>query len=667
MPPYRRRYRYNFYRKRRRPWLYRRRTRKTFRRKWRRPIYRRRYKVKRRRFYRKKKKIVLSQFQPTTINKCKIIGYKCLLQGSPLNSSKNYIQYVYSMVPPHWPGGGGWSLIIFSLASLYEDYLHLQNIWTRSNAALPLVRYRGCRIKFFQSEDTDYIVTYDRCWPMVDTMFTHADAAPSRMLQKKHKITVPSRRTSQRKKPYKAVFIKPPAQMTNEWYFQRDLCKIPLLMITTTAIDLTHPFCSPKAKSNNITIRCLSPLIFQNIDFANYPKISGYWPKKDHEGNKLYLYASHQHFTTLNQQNAKNLIPLLNTKDYQPGSTYGSSGFEDNEKYWGNPFYYAYITDTTSEDTYYIYISKTNSATMKEYISNSTTTPTITLVSGPFIYECRYNPERDTGAKNKCYLVSTSSQDGLVPPQNTNFIFDGFPLYILLWSWTDWIKKLKQTPDIDKYQLLVIETDQFDVTLPQYIPIDIDFTSGFDPYTPDHTDTQVPHRPNIYNSKNWHPKLMFQQQMIEKICQSGPGCCRSTNYFQAHCKYKFFFNWGGCPKQLQKAYDPCLQSKYTTANNIGTRLEITNPNRPPQSELYYWDWEKDYVKEQAIQRIGYYTETDVQNISVSGNANNPPPLKKVQEKEDTAEKEEKELFLQLQQLRHRRLLLELHCKQLLAQ
>lgn len=86
--------------------------------------------------------------------------------------------------------------MVFSLGSLYEDYDHLQNIWTSSNAALPLVRYTGCTIKLFQSEETDYAFIYDRCWPMVDTPDTHADSSPSRMTQRYHKILVPSKKQS---------------------------------------------------------------------------------------------------------------------------------------------------------------------------------------------------------------------------------------------------------------------------------------------------------------------------------------------------------------------------------------------------------------------------------------------------------------------------------------
>ena len=224
MPPYwnsRTRYRRRYYRRNR--WPKRRRPRKAFRRRWyiRRRAFKPKYKVKRFKIHKKKTKLTVKQFQPKAIRKCKIVGYKCLFQGGIDRANNNFIQWVYSYINEDEPGGGGWSLLVFSLDSLFEDYNHLENIWTSSNAGLPLVRYLGCSFTLYQSEETDYIFMYDNCWPMTDTIYKHADSAPFRMLQHKNKIVVPSTRNKRKRRPYKKVFIKPPAQMTNKWYFQK--------------------------------------------------------------------------------------------------------------------------------------------------------------------------------------------------------------------------------------------------------------------------------------------------------------------------------------------------------------------------------------------------------------------------------------------------------------
>lgn len=660
MPAYWRANRYRKYnqRRRRRPyWISRRRTRRFIQRRYRKRRYTYR-KVKRRFRSKKAKKITVRQFQPYTIQKCKIIGYKCLFQGSTKNLPVNYIQYIYSTVPPYWPGGGGWSIMIFTLTSLFEDWEHLENIWTKTNLGLPLVKYRGCILKLYQSYDTDYIAVYDRCWPMVDTELTHPNAAPSRMLQNKHKIVVPSRKTNPRKKPYKKVFIKPPAQMMTQWYFQKDICKLPLFMLTTTAVDLLYPFCNPHAESNNITVYSLNPYTFQNLNFVDYGT-TGY-SCKTIDNKSYYLYASTlPNKTTLTKEDILTFIPLINTKDYQPGKNYYNN-YNDSPESWGNPFHHDYLSDSNTDSNYHIYISESTSATFKTALSLSSNTIRVTEVTGPMLYALRYNPAKDKGDTNKIYLVSTSTTDKTItPPPNENLVIEGLPLFILLWSWTDWVIKAKITTDINKYRTLVIDTKMFDTQLPHYILIDEDFIMGRDPYTPEHTDGTIV-RPDYYNSKNWHPKLLFQQQTLKQIAMSGPGVHRKTNhsYIQAYCKYKFLFTWGGCPKQLPKPFEPCLQPKWTTANNIPGRLEITNPQHDPKTELYDWDWEEDYVTNQAIERVKCYTTTDPKTLSTASR-NLPKSITKTSKEEKTPEKEEQKILQQLLQLRQQRQLLEL--------
>nr|UGV39290.1 MAG: ORF1 [TTV-like mini virus] len=667
MPPYRRYYWRNYQTRRRRRRLYRRRFRKTFPRRWRRRRYRKQYKVKRRFRLKKKTKITVKQFQPSSINKCKVIGYKCLFQGSTKVLSTNYIQYIYATIPPFWPGGGGWSVMVFSLTSLFEDWEHLENIWTKSNLGLPLVKYKGCQLKFYQSYDTDYIAVYDRCWPMVDTNLTHLDSAPSRIIQKKHKIVMPSRKTQPRKKPYKKVFIKPPAQMQTQWYFQKDICKLPLFMLTTTSVDLLYPFCSPQCSSNNITIPCLSSHIFKNLNFTEWGT-TGYYPKTTDSGQPLFLYATTRNNipNQIDSTFLTTLTPLKNTRDYTPGKRLYKT-IEDKRENWGNPFYHSYITGLPGEDNFLILLSTASVSTIKTNWDSPNGKISFTALTGPMVYLCRYNPAKDKGDTNQMFLVSTNTtKTNISPPEDENLIIDGFPLFILTWSWTDWVKKAKITPDIDKYRTLVFKSKMLDPDLPWYIPIDYDFLEGYDPYYPHkHEENAIPHEPSLHNKSNWHPKLLFQKQTLEKIAQSGPLVHREANhkYIQAFCKYKFFFEWGGCPKQLPKPYEPCLQPKWTTANNIGTRLEITNPNTQPQTELYSWDWDEDFIKKTAIERVQYYTEFDKPTFSSTGNKNNPQVLKKVQEKDQTPQEEEKTLFHKLMQLRHQRVLLELQLQQ----
>lgn len=608
-------------------------------------------------------------FQPKNIVKCKITGYKCLFQGSPNRKQHNWIQYIYSYSKPETMSGGGWSLLVFSLDSMFEDYNHLQCIWTKGNAGLPLVRYTGCKLKFYQSKFDDYITVYDNCWPMVDTPHTHADSSPSRMLQKIHKIVVPSRQTKQRRKPFKTVKIKPPPQMTNKWYFQRDICKIPLLMLTTTTVDLQQPFAYSNQNNNNILIKYLNPNIFKNNNFQNYPLTEGYSPKSlinqdNQQPEKYYMYSDHSNTPPeKNKTWLGQLVPLTNTRHYKAGSTlsYVVDGTNDKPENWGNPFYYEHLDPDTSE-TYFCNWNTTTFKTNWESlpITGNTTNETtkklkIFKATERLIYETVYNPENDTGETNLIYLINNSQETHFQPLQNQDLKFEGFPLYNLFWGWTDFIKKLETTTNLDNNYTVVIKTKTFHEKDELFVIVDPSFVLGYDPFIPHTTDS---HTPSYYNQQNWFPKLAFQEETIESICETGPGVSKSKNYLQGICKYTFYFKWGGCPKTLQKAYNPCLQPKWTTPNTIDARLEIQDPNQPPETNLFYWDWQKEYVTNEAIERIKRYTFTDEQIFPITGSKSSAQATS-TQKKTTQEEKEEEKLLLQLNRLRKQRVQLEL--------
>lgn len=573
---------------------------------------------------------------------------------------------MYSNVPINQPGGGGWGLLVFSLGSLYEDYDHLHNIWTKSNAGLPLVRYTGSTFYFYQTYDTDYIVTYDTCWPMVDTPHTHADSSPYRMIQKRNKIVIPSKLTKNRRRPYKRVKIKPPTQMTNRWYFQKDICDTPLVMITATAVNLTTPFANSNSLSNSIVFYSLNTFIFQNPNFEHPPETTGY-SHKILNGYSMYLYATTQTKPNDADKNEESFINWLKTLIFlgNPRKNYQGQPFGDTPTYtkeqWGNPFYHRYLEIGDEDDvSYLIYTSSVTHINIKQKIATKTTDIKATqfqTITGPIIYKLTYNPDKDTGL-NKIYLLKTWGPSTLDEPDDQDLIFEGFPLPQLTWGWTDFIKKLKKINDLDRHSILLIKTQNFsDNTLKVFLPLDLDFIEGHDPYQ---HDKQNNYQTDYYNSENWFPKIQFQDQTINLIATSQRNSPKTNSYLQAGCKYKFYFKWGGCPKTLQKAYDPCLQSKWPTPDNITGRLTIQNPNTPPQTELFSWDWESDFVKKQAIERIQQYTPIDETFVSSTDSKFQAKALQKQQK--DTAPQEEKNLFLQLHKLRKERLHLELQCR-----
>lgn len=523
------------------------------------------------------------------------------------------------MVPIDEPGGGLYTVMIHSLASLWEDFEHLNNIWTQSNAGLPLCRYMGVDLYFYQSVFNDYCVEIEHCLPMVDTKYTHADIAPNRMMLKKNTIKVPSLETKRKRKPYKKVRVPPPAQLQNKWYFQQDLCNIPLVMIKATACDFRYPFGKSDWQSNNITIKCLNPALFHRRDWGQPSTTTGYFPKPS-----LYLYAPKGSITHPTKKD--DVIYLGNTLENKPGKD-ANTTFAD----WGNPFWHHYLDGSIP-----IYTAQNPPS----QLPNETT---FTELTTPMILTFRYNPDRDTGKNNQIYLLENYHGDYWEPPGNPNLILSGFPLFDIIFGYLDWQEKVHEVQNIDEHQIFTIKSDWMNEKCTAYIPLNESFLQGFGPYNTN--------PPSDFHNSHWHPKVAFQKEIMNTIALTGPACPRPpyNNYSQAKFRYKFKFKWGGCPKQLEKPYDPCSQPRWNIPSNINEGLQIQNPNTNPQTEIQEFDWRRDYVKQKTIERIKQYTPTDETLQIFTDSRSNAPILRQTSpESSDSEETQKKEKTLQEQ-------------------
>lgn len=609
MPPYWRRRRYPRRYKRFR-W---RRPRKTFfrTRRWRR---RRRYGV-RRKF--KLSSIKIRQFQPKQIRKCHIKGFKCLFQGSSLRADNNYWQYPRSIVPEGQPGGGGWGLLALSLSSFYEDWQYLQNIFTASNAGLPLVRIIGFKLTFYQEDYVDYVVEIDNCWPMLDTPLKHPNCQPSRMLLSKKKIIMPSTQTRPLRKRKKTVWVRPPSQLENRWYFQKDICNTKLIMIAATACSLNHYYIAPRAQSNNATLWCLNTNIFKNADFQHFGT-NGYQPK-----NNTYIYTNTN--TNPDQFSKEKLIPLTDPKTYTAGAT----NTDPSNATKGNPFYKTYLLGTAP--TYTSTKSPQELSTMSSDQIKQEMTPT----HWGLAIKLRYNPDKDNGSTNKAYFVDnyrTAGDRGFEPPTDPNRIIEGFPLWLLLWGWPDWIKKLAEIHRVDKDYILVIQTDQFTEKFPYYVLLDDTFVNGKGAYeTPQTTEDLL----------NWYPKFLYQHASVTNICKTGPGVTRTNmlHSVEAKMKYDLTVKWGGCPSTLEKVYDPCSQPKWPTPYNFTEGLQIQNPANDPRDIIHTWDVRRDFITAKAIKRLKKDKKTDDCTFSTTDHRSGVPAIGYTTQSPETSETE----------------------------
>lgn len=506
-----------------------------------------------------------------------------------------------SIVPEHWNGGGGWSQLKFSLGSLWEQRQIVRNVWTKSNIALPLVRYLGCSFKFYRTLDVDYIVMYNRCFPMVDTEAKHTNAQPSTMLMYKHKILIPSYKTAPHKrKPYIRKRIKPPAQLQNRWYFQKDICDTGLVMLTTTAADFQRYFQNPKAVSNNITITCLNTTVFQSRNFQQTELGTTFWgPKQDY-----YLYGTlngHEETAQL-----RDLVFLGQTQTYTAGEPIGMQDWNTYSQERTRTIKFGNIFDTTYlHGTKNVWVGGAQQSPDKLFANKNENERTqlakskLTLMSQPILVKCRYNPNKDTGIGNEIYFLKNTRNERLWDaPTDPKLVLTGYPLWLAWWGWPDWQKKLHIMQQIDLNYIAVFKTTCIPEKLPGYVPIDYEFTEGKSPY-----ETEIQY-PLPSDSQHWYPRFKYQMRSIDDICKSGPGTIKtSTNSIEAHCSYSFYFKWGGCPKQLENIEDPCNQPKYPIPSNQLQTVEIQDPISSPTKELYQFDFRRHLITASAAERI----------------------------------------------------------------
>ena len=147
-------------------------------------------------------------------------------------------------------------------------------------------------------------------------------------------------------------------------------------------------------------------------------------------GNNFKLWGSENGGT---HNTVKGLVPLWNTRTLTKGSTANSYTEAKNSEKWGNPFH-PWWADSDRRMYY------------------STKTPTETDYNNlpvsqlhELYFKVRYNPYTDNGTGNKVFWKSTSLDrtNILTPPNKPELIIENYPLWLIFFSWSDWIEKLK--------------------------------------------------------------------------------------------------------------------------------------------------------------------------------------------------------------------------------
>lgn len=640
MPPF------NFYRRRWYPNRWRRRKRYFRRRRFgptlRRRIRRRRW-VRRRRFTkkfnRKLRSIRLKEWQPQTIKKCHIKGNLCAFTCGKGRQNHNFILTSESYVPTSEPGGGSFSILQFTLRVLWDEYKAGRNWWTKGNAELPLARFIRCKLKFYRSTETDYLVTIQRTGPFEVTRDSYLSTQPSRHLMNHKAIIVPKLGRGPNKRTYIKRYVYPPALFMNKWYFQQDIYNTPLFMLTISGLELDQMYAPENQISSNITLYSLNTNAFQTANWERQP-----YDTKSAGTYNIYLWS---HGNGTEPSKWTDLYFLGNCKDYTQGQKITSNeeavsiaGLDKKQK-WGNPFTHWYHHKDTT-----IYYGAVPTQANKDQ------KPNILPLESLFV-ECRYNPFKDKGTGNKVYVVPTDSGLGsfLTLPTKQDLIVEDLPLWLIFWAWGDWLLKSKPITHLQEEYQIVVQSPYVFPKLPCYVFTDKYFINPPDDGTHSTTLTQS----DLFH---WHIKYAYQEEQLNLIATTGPAVPKINHVKQieAHFNYDFHFKWGGCPAPMEQITDPAKQEKFPTPYNQLQGLEIESPGKPKQHYLYTFDEKRETISLKAAKRLTkdystpkFFTDFGAKDIPYKKETSDSSSE---EEKEQTSLQRQEQLQLVLKRKRH---------------
>nr|UGV35179.1 MAG: ORF1 [TTV-like mini virus] len=637
MAYYYRRWKPRWRRRRRRFWTWR--ARGPFRKRW-----RRRHWVRKRKF----KSLPLRQWQPACIRKFSVKGIYCLFQANHKRLNKNWAQYEDSIIPEGIPGGGGYGIHRFNLDCLYQQNQRARNIWTKSNKYLPMIRYLGCEFKIYRPQECDAVVKFQNCFPFTATALTYTGAQPSMLMMSRGSKKIRCKRNAPNLKPYKRFRFPPPQQMKNSWFLQADIVNTGLIMLTSTAASFDQYFISTSAESNNISFKALNTRVFQNRNFKTIPT-NGYSAK-----DNFWLWATNGD----ENPKIKDLHFLGNTNTYQKGKyiqQLQGSTLQEKLKYftletWGNPFHEEFI-----QKKHRLWFT-----TVSPFIKLSATGLTLetdikqngwTEVEQELIWDCRYNPQKDTGKDTAIYLLPNwVAKIGWEPLLNDKIKLEGFPLWLIVTGFIDYQQKLGEVHNVLTHYITVIKSKAIEPQFEYYVLLDNSFFNG---------DSEFLQGRTYIDEHNWYPMSKYQDLTLENIYQSGPATAKLGKNVTAelHCEYTFRFKLGGCVPPMDKVKNPADQPHYPVPNILIDSNSLQSPSEPIENFLYQFDERWGQITKTAAERItkDRKPKRTIFSDSTTTGTTDVPVLQALQEKEDSTSEEETEEETLFDQLNRQRL------------
>lgn len=569
--------------------------------------------------------------------------------------------YEQSIVPMHWPGGGSFSVTQYSLDALYDMHNRCRNWWTGSNEDLPLCRYLGCKLTLYQCQYTDYVLKVETELPSNSNKLTYPSTHPSIMLMSNKKHIIRSKQNLKKRKPYTKIWIPPPPQLQTKWYFQVDLYKTPLLQIHASACNLNNPYLKPQNKSDNITFWTINTTSIQNREISVETDTS--WPFKKIGTFSYYMYYYTPGPLPNDTKTIKvtSLIPLTNPRNYYAGQAYDelihkpsiNDYYTNFKQYWGNIFHpdlehiESFAFSRKSPEAIAQKMKQLNNANTTWNQLDESAEMVLTPFNEPIFIPMQYNPNKDTGQDTKIYLLSNRQGHGWDPPGIPELELDGFPMWLGLWGYTDFQKRLKKVTNIDTEYILVIKTHF--TQKPNNVPlviIDEGFTKGHSPY-----ETTV----LTEDTTKWYPMYQYQTLEQNKILQTGPFTPNILDYQSDNITifYKFYFKWGGSPPKNINVENPAHQIQYPIPRNEYETTSLQNPGQAPESILYSFDQRHGNITTTALSRITKDWPIKETLFTITDEQRQQQLLQAIQDlkaTEDTQQEKEKEIQQLIQQL-----------------
>nr|UHM27216.1 MAG: ORF1 [Torque teno midi virus] len=562
--------RYRAYRRRRFP---KRRRRRIYKRRRSAKSYRRRRRRRRHKVRRKKPNIIVRQWQPDSIRRCKIKGLGILVLGAEGTQIDNFTIQKFDYVPPKVPWGGASGLENITLQYLFEEYQFKNNIWTTSNLWKNLCRYLYCTLTFFRHPETDFVVSYHRQIPYIFNKYSLPGCHPQQLLLEKHKIIILSTASKPNGKYEKKVKIRPPKQMLSKWFFTKDFAPQTLLILKGAACNFRYSYLSRTNENMQCTIYSLNPKFFELPDW-NHAQTDFYKPYATVPANFYY-------------KDKNNVEKSLN---FTAQTTPYSDAYHKSISYeagWFSPDFLQ----------------------ARELLGTKSGTPKAVHQ----VIVTRYNPNKDEGTGNKIYCVSTLQRSWL-NPSDKDLMIENVPLWLGLFGYYSFVSHEKPT-DWEKSHVIVIKSSAI-YCYPEigscdfYCPIDLDYIQGRKPYG----QAITPQAKRL-----WMPDMTWQKKTLNCIVESGPFIPQyseeTASTWELKYNYSFNFKWGGPNIPDQAVKDPKDLDTYPAPDTLQETIQIINPTKQTaENILYPWDYRRGYIKERAIKRMceNYSTDTEFQ-------------------------------------------------------